>query len=213
MNATVIYYSSNSESPEFEEKIQRTILKNAGGLPIVSVTHKPMNFGANYHVGDVGVSEMNMLRQILIGCEAAVTKYVISCEADCLYPPDYFQFRPDKDDACYRNNNTYIIGYKRDCFWKKPEGGTWAQVINREFYIAHLEELLKGAPEWDATAKRFVKDKGRKFFETVETFTTKNPCISLKTVNGMHRYSHSERIPIETLPFWGSAKSINQEYL
>jgi hypothetical protein len=211
--STVLYYSANVEDPVFEKKIQDTILNNCGGLPIISVTHKPTDFGQNICVGEVGVSEMNMLRQILIGCYAATTRYVISAEADCLYPPDYFRFVPSNDTDCYRNDNTYIIGRGRDYFWKKPEGGTWCQVINREFYINHLEELLKGSPEWDVSAKRFVKEKGRKFFDSVKTFTTKNPCISVKTDNGMHKYSHSERVPINSLPYWGDGKEVVKKYL
>lgn len=213
MNASIIYYSSGTEDESFEKKIQDTILENCGGLPIISVTQKPTDFGLNICVGNVGASEMNMLRQILIACQAATTKYVISCEADCLYSPDYFKFRPTKDDVCYRNNNTHIIGRGKDCFWKKPEGGTWCQVINREFYISHLEELLKGAPKWDANAKRFVKEKGRKFFDSFETFTTENPCISLKTDKGMHRFSHSQRIDIPKLQYWGSAKKLIKNYV
>lgn len=91
-DSTIIYYSSGTESSSFEKKIQDTILENSGGLPIISVTQKPSDFGLNIDVGDVGASEMNMLRQILIGCYAATTKYVISAEADSLYGPDYFQF-------------------------------------------------------------------------------------------------------------------------
>lgn len=211
-DSTIIYYSASVEDSEFEQKIRDTIKENSGGLPIISITQKPIDFGLNICVGEVGASEMNMLRQILIGCYAATTKYVISCEADCLYPPDYFQFVPPRDDACYRNNNTYIVGLRRDFFWKKSEGGTWCQVINREYYIKRLEKLLDGAPKWDVNAKRFVKEKGMKFFDSYETFTTENPCVSIKTENGMHKYSHSERVPINSLPFWGDGKQLKEKY-
>lgn len=212
-SACIVYCSSNMEDPVFERKIQETIIKNAGGLPIISVTQKPMNFGTNYCVGNVGVSEMNFLRQLLIGCKAAKTKYIISAESDCLYDESYFQFRPTKNNACYRNNNTYIIGTGRKCFWKKPEGGTWCQVINRNFYIRHLEELLYGAQKWDANAKRFVKEKGRKFFDSFETFATENPCISIKASGGMHKFSNSERVDIPELPYWGTGETIFNHYI
>jgi hypothetical protein len=206
----ILYYTSNQEKPEFEEKIRQTILQNSS-MPIVSVSHKPLDFGKNICVGDVGVSEFNMLRQILIGCEASDDEFVYSAEADCLYPPDYFKFLPPKE-ACYRNNNTYIIGQGRKCYWKKPEGGTWCQVINREFYIKRLKFLLEGEPMWAPEKKRFVKEKGLKFFDSYETFTTENPCISFKA-NGMHNYSHSERIDIPELPFWGRADNLVKKYL
>ena len=210
MNATIIYYTSNQEDSKFEQKIRETILASSD-LPIVSVSHKPIDFGLNIAVGNVGVSGFNMIRQILIACNAATTKYVISAEADCIYPPDYFEFRPPKDDVCYRSDNTYIIGHKRDYYWRKKEAGTWAQVVNREFYIKRLEFLLAGEPKWDATRKNFPKEKGLKFFDSFETFSTL-PCISFKA-KGMRHYSHSERIPIYDLPYWGDSKILRQYYL
>jgi hypothetical protein len=201
------------EDSEFEKKIQENILENCGGLPIISVTQKPTDFGTNIRVGNVGASGFNMIRQILIGCYAAKTRFIISAEADCLYPPDYFAFRPERDDICYRNTNTYLMGYKRKCFWKKNEGGTWAQVINREFYIKRLEFLLKGEPKWDATKKNFPKEKGLKFFDEFETFETYFPCISIKTGKGMRKFSNSERVDIPELPYWGTGESIYNYYL
>lgn len=212
-DATVIYYTANKENPIFEKKIQENILKNCGGLPIISVSQKPIDFGINICIGDVGTSGFNCIRQMLIAAEAASTKYVISAEADCLYPPDYFEFRPKKDDACYRNNNTYLIGYTRDYFWKKDEGGTWSQVINREFYLKRLHLLFEGEPKWSTEKKNFPKEKGLNFFDSFETFTTANPCISFKTGKGMRRFSHSSRVPIYSLPFWGRGIDIYNYYI
>lgn len=215
MDATILYVSSSREKPEFERKIQNVIYDNSNGLPIISVTQKPTDFGINIVVGNVGASGFNFLRQLLIGCNAIETKYVIACESDCLYPPDYFQFRPERDDKCYRNTNTYIMGYNRDFFWKKPEGGTWAQVIGREFYMERLKFLLDGEPKWNVVAKNFPKEKGLSLFEPdqIEDFETKNPCVSIKTGRGMRRYSHSERKDIPELDYWGSGKSIYDKFI
>ncbi len=212
-SATVLYYSSNRENQEFETRVVMRLIQNCGKLPIISVTQAPMPLGTNICVGDVGCSGFNMVRQILLGCQAARTRFIISAEADCLYPPDYFWFRPGRDDACYRNDNTYLMGYRRDYFWRKNEGGTWAQVINREFYIERLQFLLDGEPKWDVGKKNFPKEKGLKFFDGYERFTTELPCVSIKSGNGMRNYSHSERIPVHDLPYWGSGKELRAYYL
>lgn len=209
---SIIYYSSSQEDSEFERKIQKTIKENSGGLPIISVTQKPTDFGTNICVGDVGASGFNMLRQIQIACEAAKTRFVIHTEADCLYPPDYFTFKPERDDVCYRNTNTYLMGYNRDYFWKKNEGGTWCQVVNREFLIKRLKELFKGQPMWDTSKKNFPKEIGQPFFTEFEKFTTANPCVSFKTGKGMRRFSHSQRIPIYELPYWGKGEDVKKKY-
>jgi hypothetical protein len=217
MDTTIIYYTSNKETPEFEQRIIDSLLKVSGDLPIISVSHKPMNLGKNICVGDVGISGFNMFRQVLIGCEAAKTKFVISAEADCLYPPDYFQFIPERDDICYRNANTYLLGLRRDYFYKKFEGGTWSQAIGREFYINRLGYLFENAPEWSIEEKNFPKERGKgedifKITE-IEKFETEYPCISIKSGKGMRHYSNSDRIPIYDLPYWGSGKEFRETYL
>src|SRR3989344_7648085 len=210
MDTTIIYYTSNKETPEFEQRIINSLLKVCGNLPIISVSHKPIDLGKNICVGDVGTSGFNMFRQVLIGCKEAKTKFIISAEADCLYSPDYFKFIPEREDICYRNANTYLLGLRRDYFYKKNEGGTWAQIIGRDFYIKRLRELFEGAPKWSIEEKNFPKERGKgedifKITE-IERFETANPCVSIKSGRGMRHYSHSERIPIYELPYWGSGK-------
>ena len=57
--ATIVYYTSNRENPDFENRITFRLLKTAKKLnmPLINVTQKPMpGFGKNICVGDVGVS-------------------------------------------------------------------------------------------------------------------------------------------------------------
>src|SRR4030042_1521512 len=116
---TILYYTSNREKPYFEKRIQGNLLKVCGDVPIISISQKPIDLGTNICVGDVGASGFNMFRQVQIGCEHAKTKFVISAEADCLYPPDYFQFVPERDDRCYRNSHLYVMHDTRDYFFFK----------------------------------------------------------------------------------------------
>ena len=67
MSVTILYYTSNREGEEFEGRIRQNILNVKGDLPIISISHKPIDFGENICVGDVGVSGFNMFRQIQIG--------------------------------------------------------------------------------------------------------------------------------------------------
>ena len=66
-NTTILYYTTNMEDPAFEEKVRQNILIHCGYMPIVSVSHKPIDFGTNICVGDVGASGFNMFRQVQIG--------------------------------------------------------------------------------------------------------------------------------------------------
>jgi len=204
------------EHPLFEQRIREGILDNCGELPIVSVTQRPTDFGQNICVGNkVGVSGFNFFRQVLIACKAAKTKFVLSAEADCCYPPDYFQFEPEKDDVCYRNSNLYVMPDHRAYWFYKGEGATHAQIVGREFYIKTLEKLFEGAPEWSATEKNFPKERHKKedVFDHIEYYKTKFPVFQIKTHRSMRYYTHSERVPIYDLPYWGDGKKLRTFYL
>ncbi len=214
-DTTIIYYTSNREDSNFEGRVQENLLKVCGDLPIISVSQKPIKLGKNICVGEVGVSGFNMFRQVQIACRQAKTKFVISAEADCLYPPDYFKFIPEKEDVCYRDSNLYVMPDRRSFFFYKKEGATHAQIVGTKFYLKRLEELFKDAPEWSETEKNFPKERFKKddIFDHIEYFRTPNPVFQIKTHNGMRYYTNSERIPIDSLPYWGAGKEIRNFYL
>lgn len=212
---TIIYYTSNRENPNFEKKVQENLLKVCGGLPIISVSQKPIDLGKNICVGNVGTSGFNMFRQVQIACEAATTPFVISAEADCLYPPDYFQFIPLREDIPYRNSNLYVMPDKRDFFFYKEEGATHAQIVGRKFYLERLAKLFKGAPKWSVEEKNFPKERWGKndVFDEIMYWQSKNPVFQIKTHKGMRYYTHSNRTPIQKLPYWGNGRTVRRQYL
>jgi len=210
MTGSVIYISANRERPEFEAKIIKDLLTKSHGLPIVSVTHKPIDLGFNICVGDVGTSGYNFCRQIQIACENTDTDYVVSAESDCLYSPDYFRFVPEKLDVPYRNTNIYVQKYRRDYVTKKASS-TFSQVVGRKFYLDRLNELFGDAPMWD-NIKNWPKEWGKLLFEEFEYFETKYPCISFKTGMGMRKHSPSGDTPVRKLPYWGDIKLLRRQY-
>ena len=214
----IIYYSSNKEKPGFEERIRNNILSLCGDFPIISVTQKPINFGRNIVVGEVGASGFNMFRQVQIACREAKTKFILSAEADCLYPPDYFTFVPPKEDLCYRNKNLYVMPQHRAYFWKKEEGATHAQIVGREFYLKTLNKLFEGAPPWSIEERNFPKERTRQKQEDVFLedeivfYETKYPVVQIKTSQSMRHYTNSDRIARDKLPYWGSGRDFRKKY-
>ncbi len=216
---TIIYYSSNREDEAFEEKVRQNILDVSNGLPIISVTQKPIDFGRNICVGDVGTSGFNMFRQVQIALQNCNTKYVISAEADCLYPPDYFTalLFDVESDICYRNTNLYVMAHKRPIFWRKREGATHAQVINKDFYLKRLYTLFQNAPEWSTEEKNFPRERGLgiDIFDEKDIlyYKTENPVVQIKTSDSMRHHTHSERKDIYNIRYWGDAVIFRNKYL
>ena len=144
-NLTMIYYTSNREDEVFEKKVRENLLKNSQGLPIISVSQKPISLGKNICVGDHGNSYINEYRQILTALKEVKTPYAISAEADFLYAPDYFNFKPDGENV-YRSDNVWIV-FSDGGYRKKPysEG---AQICKVDYMIEFIENYLKDLPEW-----------------------------------------------------------------
>lgn len=213
-NLTIIYYTSNRENPEFEQGIINNMLSVCGDIPIVSVSQKPMALGTNLCVGDVGASGFNMFRQVQLACALATTKYVVSVEADCLYPPDYFTYIPPRDDVCYRNTNLYVMGQWRKYFYHKQEGATHAQVVGRKYYLDTLTQLFEGAPMWSVEERNFPKERHamEDVFNHVEYYSTTNSVVQIKTDRSMRHYTHSDRTPIYKLPYWGEGATFRKKY-
>ncbi len=214
--ATIVYYTSNREKPDFEDQITFRLQKTARRLnmPIVSVSQKPMpGFGKNICVGDVGVSNQNVGRQILIGTEAAKTPFVIMAEADCLYPLEYFSFIPPRLDISYRYDNLWILWKKGGPFRRKiySECG---QIASREYIIKCLKNYCVGRGQWRADLEHGREVPPSPYSNNVSNFYQTNiPIINIKTDEGQHKSTKTmgNIEPADTLPFWGSADGVRKE--
>jgi len=224
---TVIYYTSNRESKEFEKTIQRCLLKSLNGASLISVSQKSLypiygsgdvdksgcsisagcdgiskqwgSLGLNLCVGDIGVSDKNILHQLLIGCEAATTPFIATAEADFLYPPTgYFDFKPEDENTIYRYTNLWVLDKTRNHFRKK-QFSLGAQICGREYLIKLLKRKLSMTiPRGDITKA------GWKGFEG------EIPCVTVKTGDGMRSHCGTSREvkPTTSLPYWGDIKAL-----
>ena len=206
---TIIYYTHNREDTEFERKIQENILEASRGLPIISVSHKPINFGVNICVGEKPLSYSNVLRQTLIGLRAAKTKFCIGAEDDCLYPLDYFQFTPETFDNVYRYTNVVVHFDGRDRFWKKRYVEA-AQMCGREFWIGRIKAILDGHDRWEPIPVNppFVFTTADKY-----SWSGKNPVIYFKTRKSFKFKTGFIPGSMKEVPYWGSAEEVYNKYL
>lgn len=211
---TVVYYTSNSEDAEFERRVRMRLLEVAGHLPIVAVSQKPLLFGQNICVGEVGSCDANAFRQLQIGALAAATSFIAVAEADCLYPSAYFEFEPPALGECYRYRPVYIL-------WRKTWNGSggfrrkeWtegAQIVDRDYLLRQLEKVLAGRPVWSEPAapspsKPIFAKRSWWYFDGP-------PMISVKTGRGLRSFTGTVRgeAPVDELPLWGSAQAVRKE--
>lgn len=157
---TAIYYTSNhleETNPYFLNNTKKQLAKAAGHLPLVIVSQKEENIEdwkalgftdvTNICVGDMGRSHLNIYRQILIGCKAAKTTFVVMVEDDILYSPEHFQFTdyikdPQKDVFYYDMNKLSLFTWIRPAMFSfrfKREVVNQL-VCGREYLIEAMEE-------------------------------------------------------------------------
>ncbi len=104
--AGILYYTDNRLDEKIMKKCQEQMKKS--GLPIVSVSLKPIDFGDNIVLPlERGIT--TMVKQILAGLEKLDTDVVFFCEHDILYHPSHFLFRPLKNDVYYYNMNVWHL--------------------------------------------------------------------------------------------------------
>lgn len=222
-DVTVIYYTSNREKPGFEARIMRSLRHVSRPLPIISVSQKPIDFGKNICVGDVGRSAQNAWRQFQIGCKTAKTRFVCAAESDFLYPKEYFRFKPIRDDTIYCGRPVYILYSQRNKthWYFKMRISEAVTVTNREYMIEVLEEQLRDKPEWRPTLELKVSDAKRKGVHlpdlltgyNIEHFDMDIPAVTFKTDENMHRKStHLKANALRELPYWGSSLNLIRKY-
>jgi hypothetical protein len=209
MDTTVVFYTANVEDETLEQQIRDTILKNSGGLPIISVSRKPIDFGENICIGEQPVNYANLNRQLLVGLKAARTRFVLAAEADTLYPPEYFTFTPPAIDQVYHYRNIWTLYtwpsvrfYGK--YWKKLMTCA-ARMCGREYWIEAIEKLLDPNDWQGPVADRSVFPD---ILNPRLTWTSDNPVITCKTTQNLTRFTPKQNITASDLPFWGTAENL-----
>lgn len=193
MSITIIYYTANVVSDVFAENI-RNHLKDHG-LPIVSVSHKPINLGKNIVINKKKgftpkPSAYNVYKQILIGAKRARTKYIACCEDDSLYVKEHFETRPP-DDVFYYNLNRWSVN--QHFFFYRRRFGMFACISDRKLMIQTLKTRFrkydvpvprtKGAPKI-AEPGRYERKLGLPLVKKAG-FKTQKPILTFNHRSGM----------------------------
>jgi len=236
LDITVIYYTSNyleEKNPIFVSNTKRQLLKAIGCLPLISVSQKPMDFGKNLCVGDIGRSHRNIYWQILQGCKEAKTEYVAMAEDDILYSYAHFHsYVPKRRIFAFDKQKLSLFT------WTKPPMYTFRtkrMVINqmichRELMIeameerfARVDELLKSGvtSEWIDSRWgdpcRYERLLGVKVQER-EEFYCKTPSIvfshpkAFGYENNQGKKKRLGDIRMFDIPYWGKAEDVLQYY-
>ena len=167
----IIYYSDSRLDPKIAEPVREQLLKT--GLPIVSATLEPLDFGKNFHI-DMERGYHAYFTQILTCLENSDTDIIFFCEHDNLMHPSHFDYTPPTKDKFYYDLNWWKI--RKDglaVHWDAAQVS--GLVCYRELALKYYRERLK---KFDAN------NFDRKFEPTVgieyETWWAEYPSIDIR---------------------------------
>lgn len=104
MSKSCIFYTDSMIGEPIKSAVEKRILE--AGLPIVSCSLRPLDFGKNF-VYEGSPSFITYMNQIRTALENSEADYVFFCEHDILYPKCHFDFTPPRDDTYYYNTNVW----------------------------------------------------------------------------------------------------------
>ena len=114
MSKGILYYSHNIlDGTKINDACREMLL--ASGLPITSVTHKPIDLGCNL-ITKLPKTVGSMIRQIIYGLENMTEDFIYFAEHDCLYSVSHFDII--SGHITYNTNMWRLtpLGY-----WKIPD--------------------------------------------------------------------------------------------
>ncbi len=209
MNCSIIYYTANLIPDSFADNVRKHLSEVSNGIPIVSVSQKPLDFGVNFCVSGLTPSFYNVYRQILVGAIYCKTKYVICCEDDTIYSPEHFSYEPPEGTFSY---NISFWHLRRDVFWYTGHRVMSQCIVSTELMIKTLEERFEKYPDMTSPPRGFG-EPGKREDQLglskvgIETFMTITPPITFRHTNSLsgvrgipEKYSKKSE-----LPYWGSA--------
>lgn len=152
MDKGIIYYTHSMwVDPPIVPVAQDYISKS--GLPITSVSLRPLNFGRNFVLPDRKRGGYTLLLQLIMALENSKNDYVFFCEHDVLYHQSHFDFMPKEDDVYYYNTNNWRWRYHtEDVMTCNDLVSTSGLCCNRELALRHFKmkkDIVEARPDFD----------------------------------------------------------------
>lgn len=218
---TIVYYTANKAKEPFAERVRHQLLRAAGSIPIISVSHEPMSLGQNICIGTQPRSIYLIYKQLLIGAKAASTPYIATAEDDVLYPAEHFrEHRPAPDVFAYDTWKWALYTWSRPPVFSIKRRRTLTSLIcHRDALIATLEERFTKYPDPSAIREHHWSEPGK--YERhmgvsevkTEMFDASVPQIVFNTPEalGFGHLGYRKKLGdncTEVLEPWGSAEHV-----
>ena len=214
---TLLYYTANTIEEQLGESVRKHLLSIKGNLPIVSVSQKPLEFGKNICVGEIGKTYYNCYKQIFTGAYAIKTKYVACCEDDTLYSKEHFKHRPSNEKVFSYNKNMWYC--EETEFWTKGWTGMLSCIVSTQYLIDTLKPKFDKYPTEPVYRPNRIssvfQEPGRYDKAKTEYWESKIPIVTFNYFNAMGGKAKSTAHPPKStlnLKPWGDCWDLKKKY-
>ena len=204
MEKCIVYYTDSRLEGELAALVRKQIHKASGGMPIVSVSQKPLDFGNNICVGMKPPCYLSLYEQLLAGMEATPSGAVVYlCEHDVFYHPSHFKFIPMREDKIYYNLNRFYWNRHKDFFLRSIGKRALSQAVAyKDVLLAHAKEQVEARNLNIASPCRGPFLNFTSKFPNVDTRHGGN----LSTFGKFEKSNKSPRVP--SIPHWGTPRRL-----
>ena len=243
MTKGIIYYTDNSLNEEFAKLFRQRLVNAALGIPIVSVSQKPIDLGKNICIGEIGKSYYNLWKQVLTALMYSKADVVYIAEHDVLYDSSYFEFAPEDDNCFYYNRNLWFVRTRDGRALSKPNLCFSQCVCNRLLLLDNMMQRVKWYENKGETHPRYgpsepgrirkTKLDERKLFGInldqkwrLERFMSSKPNVDVrhgKNYSGTRRFNikpqdkenkyYANWIYTDAVPGWGKSEGRFNDWL
>lgn len=220
---TIIFLTANRLPEKWAEFQKSVLLKAAKGLPIITISRKPLDWGINI-IDKEPKTVSNIYFQLLRGAKMATTPYIGVAEDDTLYPSKHFHcFRPPQDSFAYNHNRLGIFTWGKPVFFWKHNPSNSTLIAPRQLLVDALEERFIKWP--NGTPHELTGEVGRPTIER-RLGVSHRKIMHFETMVSVLRFDHD--FGIDTLakshnkrvgamqsyhvPTWGKAKDIVKKF-
>lgn len=220
---TAVFYTCNEIPETFASKVREQLLKSIGDIPLISISHKPINFGTNYVV-DLPRSHFSIYRQALLGAKAATTKYIACVEDDTAYAKEHFDHIPSPGKFAYNMSVWSLYSWSKPALFSyKDRRNLSGLICERDLFIEAMEERFSRWPDDSKTNKDIFGEPGKyerqlgvqvrlteEFYSDVPNIMfSHETALSFQGLGKRKKLGHLRALEI---PVWGRAETMMQWY-
>lgn len=221
----IVFYTDNQLKLKIAHRVQDQLrmISATCGIPIVSVSLKPMSHFGNKNVHlSLPRGYEAMFKQILAGLEASTAEIIFLCEHDVLYHPSHFDFTPAKKNMYYYNHNWWRLrtsdGFALHWDANQVSGLCGYRELLLEFYRKRVAEVEKNGYK-----NRMGFEPGGRNSKLTQAWKSTYPNVDIKHGNNLSKNKWSLAdfrdkstakgfVTTAEIPGWGKTKELIKRF-